>query len=151
MDFTCCVFVDNFNREEDIEYVELDDIQYMFECVEQCRRISVMERITNNIKQKKLVIHTCVSYEKGFFTWLERILNDKNKSKIYIIVLRTWDLPEIFGKKCKIIKKNIEKHNVEDNNIVKKRDIDKYRDKMLQLSYVKAFTNQEEIISIMNK
>ena len=151
MDFTCCVFVDNFNREEDIEYVELDDIQYMFECVEQCRRISVMERITNNIKQKKLVIHTCVSYEKGFFTWLERILNDKKKSKIYIIVLRTWDLPEIFGKKCKIIKKNIEKQNVEDNNIVKKRDIDKYRDKMLQLSYVKAFTNQEEIISIMNK
>lgn len=176
MDFGCCVFVDDLDREEGVEYVELDDIQYMFECVEQCRRVSVMERITNNIKDKRLLIHTCVSYEKGFFTWLERILSDKKKSKIDIIVLRTWDLPEIFEKRCRVVKRDRDdrggrggrggrdsKDGVwgvrvwgvgDSSTIVKKRDIEKYRDKISQLSYLRAYIKEEEreeIISIMNK
>lgn len=144
--FNTCVFVDELkNKSEDIDYIHVDNIEEMTHKMKQCKRVSIIERMTKTFRDKELVIHPCVTTEKGFWTILERMLVN-NTIPVYVLI--TSDIPKPFVKRCKIIKKECE---VDDNidislkDITKKRMIDRYRESKMVESYVHAFIHQEYI------
>ena len=141
MDFNCCIFTDYFETVEDVTYIHVDCFADINDKIKHCRTISVLERMTKNIQKKELIIHPCVTTEKGFWLYLERLLKDTKSMKINIKVLITEGLPKLFENRCKVIKKEIVE-DVVDNNITTKWKINKYRDKKSNDSYIMAFVKK---------
>lgn len=140
--YSSCIFIDELNEEENIEYIHVENIDELNVKMMQCKRKSIIERMTRTFKNKELVIHACVTTEKGFWTILERILVS-NIIPVYVLI--TYDIPKPFMKRCKIIKREYEIDSKEIclKDITSKSMINRYRDIKMLESYIDAFIDKE--------
>ena len=142
MSFECCVFMDCFEDTEGVVSIHVDSFADINENIKQCKNMTVLERMSGKKQKKELVIHPCVTTEKGFWVFLERLL--KNNPKIDIKVLVTEGLPKIFQNRCKIIKKEAETYQDNNNKINTRWKINKYIRSKANESYIMAFVTSEK-------
>jgi hypothetical protein len=139
MSYDLCVFMDSLKKEDNIEYVDVDCFANIDENIKQCMSVSVIERMSGKRVNKVLVIHPCVTLEKGFWVYLERLLK---RTKIHIKVLTTENVPSIFQSKCKFVFDKKQDDNKECIHLSTRWRINRYRDKLANDSYIMAFVKK---------
>ena len=103
-------------------------------------RVSVIECINNLTKKKLIMINDNVINEKGFWSYLEDI---KHNIIIYIKVNCIEDIPTNLLKKSTIL---VEEPIIKLKRKINRKVIHKYREFMLDLSYIEAFVKMDDII-----
>ena len=103
-------------------------------------RVSVIECINNLTKKKLIMINDNVINEKGFWSYLEDI---KHNIIIYIKVNCIEDIPTNLLKKSTIL---VEEPIIKLKRKINRKVIHKYREFMLDLSYIEAFVKMDDTI-----
>ena len=103
-------------------------------------RVSVLECINNLTKKKLIMINDNVITEKGFWSYLEDI---KENIIIYIKVNYIEDIPSNLLKNSTIL---VEETTIQLKRKINRKVIHKYREFMLDLSYIEAFVKMDDTI-----
>lgn len=126
----------------------VDNMNDILPSIAQTQRVSVMERIMKQTQKKLIVIDTTVIYERGFWTLIEKICKLTWNITTNIIVRVTQDdvsnlIPTIYINRCKFVINNTDKSKNKKVNSKSRRYIAKYRDYILNKSYIEAYIRSD--------
>ena len=133
---------------DDYRILYVDNMNDILSSIAQTQRVSVMERIMKKIQKKLIVIDTTVIYERGFWTIMEKICKLTWNISTNIIIRVTADdilnsIPTIYMNRCKCIIDNTDKNKNKKKNSKSRRYIAKYRDYILNKSYIDAYIRND--------
>ena len=132
----------NFDETTLIEYeiLHVERFSELNEKIIMATRVSVLECINNLTKKKLIMINDNVINEKGFWSYLEDIKHD---IVIYIKVNCIEDIPSNLLKNSTIL---VEETTIQLKRKINRKVIHKYREFMLDLSYIEAFVKMDDTI-----
>jgi len=125
-------------KEYEILYVE--NFSELNQKIIMATRVSVMECINNLTKKKLIMINDNVINEKGFWSYLGNIIYD---IIIYIKVSCIEDIPSNLLETSVIL---VEESIIQLKRKINRKVIHKYREFMLDLSYIRAFVKIDDAI-----
>ena len=125
---------------EEYEILYVERFSELNQKIIMATRVSVLECINNSTKKKLIMINDNVINEKGFWSCIEDIIHD---IIIYIKVNCIEDIPSNLLKKSIIL---IEEPVIHLKRKINRKVIHKYREFMLDLSYIEAFVKMDDTI-----
>ena len=125
---------------EEYEILYVEKFSELNQKIIMATRVSVLECISNLTKKKLIMINDNVINEKGFWSYLEDI---KENIIIYIKVNCIEDIPTNLLKNSTIL---VEEPIIKLKRKINRKVIHKYREFMLDLSYIEAFVKMDDII-----
>lgn len=128
------------NTKEPYDILYVENFSELNQKIIMATRISVLDCINNTNKNKLIMINDNVINEKGFWSYLEDI---NQKVIIYIKVSCIEDIPIHFLKNSTLL---IEESVMQLKRKINRKVIHKYREFMLDLSYIEAFVKIDKDI-----
>lgn len=125
---------------EEYEILYVEKFSELNQKIIMATRVSVLECISNLTKKKLIMINDNVINEKGFWSYLEDI---KENIIIYIKVNCIEDIPTNLLKNSTIL---VEETTIQLKRKINRKVIHKYREFMLDLSYIEAFVKIDDTI-----